>query len=220
MTAATSGRTAPEPVGSRRSPWSHAVKVCGTGLGLRVYRHRLFESSLPIAGTACDHSRPAMNPHNQAGRNAMYAEFGRRDPEPRWRQEMGVDWMRRYEAREAIPPAYTQVHRRAARGASRGGGVKTDPYKPATPTSNGGGHQRQPQFWRTVCEVCHEGPWLCTLQQWEDRYMLQCVTGCATCWGCGVPLDPEQRYPLLDGGETRLCCRDCFNKEPDERGNE
>lgn len=82
--------------------------VCGTGLGLRVYRHRLFESSEPITGTTCDHSRPAMNPHNQAGRDAMYAEFGRRDPEPRWRDEMGVAWMSRYEAREAVPPAYTE----------------------------------------------------------------------------------------------------------------
>jgi DNA (cytosine-5)-methyltransferase 1 len=85
-----------------------AVTVCGTGLGLRVYRHRLFESNLPLVGTDCDHSRPAMNPHNQAGRDAMYEEFGRCDPEPRWRQEMGVPWMSRYDAREAIPPAYTE----------------------------------------------------------------------------------------------------------------
>lgn len=90
------------------APMPGAVTVCGTGLGLRVYRHRLFESNLPLVGTACDHSRPAMNPHNQVGRDAMYAEFGRRDPEPRWRQEMGVPWMSRYEAREAIPPAYTE----------------------------------------------------------------------------------------------------------------
>lgn len=90
------------------APMPTAVQVCGTGLGLRVYRHRLFESNIDIVGTDCDHSVPAMNPHNQAGRDAMYAEFGRRDPEPRWRQEMGVEWMSRYEAREAIPPAYTE----------------------------------------------------------------------------------------------------------------
>lgn len=90
------------------APMVDAVQVCGTGLGLRVYRHRLFESNLPLIGTPCDHSRPAMNPHNQAGRDAMYEEFGRCDPEPRWRQEMGVQWMSRYDAREAIPPAYTE----------------------------------------------------------------------------------------------------------------
>jgi DNA (cytosine-5)-methyltransferase 1 len=90
------------------APMEDAVTVCGTGLGLRVYRHRLFESNLPLVGTPCDHRQPAMNPHNQAGRDSMYAEFGRCDPEPRWRQEMGVGWMSRYEAREAIPPAYTE----------------------------------------------------------------------------------------------------------------
>jgi DNA (cytosine-5)-methyltransferase 1 len=90
------------------APLIEPVTLCGTGLGLRIYRHRLFESNTPLVGTTCDHTVPAMNPHNQAGRDAMYAEFGRRDPEPRWRHEMGVSWMSRYEAREAIPPAYTE----------------------------------------------------------------------------------------------------------------
>ena len=96
--------------------------------------------------------------------------------------------------------------------------MKTDPYKPATPGSNG--HERRPRIWQAVCEVCSQGPWDCAVQPWEDRYMVMCVGGCMDCWGCGVPLDPQQRYPLLDGGETRLCCRSCFNREPDERGNE
>jgi DNA (cytosine-5)-methyltransferase 1 len=90
------------------APLIDPVMICGTGLGMRIYRHRLFESNLPLVGTGCDHTVAAMNPHNQAGRDAMYAEFGRRDPEPRWREEMGVPWMKRYEAREAIPPAYTE----------------------------------------------------------------------------------------------------------------
>jgi DNA (cytosine-5)-methyltransferase 1 len=90
------------------APLINPVTICGTGLGMRVYRHRIFESNLPLTTGWCNHSRPAMNPHNQAGRNAMYEEFGRCDPEPRWRDEMGVGWMSRYEGREAIPPAYTE----------------------------------------------------------------------------------------------------------------
>lgn len=84
------------------------VQVCGTALGLRVYRHRLFESNLPLMGTHCDHRRPALNPHNQKGRDRIYAEFGRQDPEIVWRRDMGVEWMHKYEAREAIPPIYTE----------------------------------------------------------------------------------------------------------------
>ena len=86
----------------------HGIVLCGTAFGLRIYRHRLFESNVPLVGLPCNHKRAAMNPHNVAGREAMYAEFGRSDPEVIWRREMGLDWMGRYEAREAIPPIYTE----------------------------------------------------------------------------------------------------------------
>jgi DNA (cytosine-5)-methyltransferase 1 len=77
--------------------------------GLRVYRHRLFEASFPLAAPRpCNHARPAMNPHNQLGRDRIYGEFGRQDPEVIWRRDMGVEWMRKYEAREAIPPVMAE----------------------------------------------------------------------------------------------------------------
>jgi DNA (cytosine-5)-methyltransferase 1 len=87
---------------------AHGVMLCGTAFGLRVYRHRLFETSFPVPGPPCRHLRPAMNPHNQAARDLMYEEFGRSDPEVIWRREMGVEWMGRYEAREAVPPVFTE----------------------------------------------------------------------------------------------------------------
>ncbi len=107
------------------APLHNPVRICGTGVGLPVYRHRLFESNRPITGTRCDHTRPALNPHNQAGRDAIYAEHGFGDPEPLWRRSMGVEWMTRYEAREAIPPAYTEhlgrqlIHQLATEEATR-----------------------------------------------------------------------------------------------------
>lgn len=87
---------------------SHGVELCGSMFGLPVWRHRLFEASIPlVAPRGCDHGTPAMNPHNQMGRDRIYEEFGRQDPDPIWNSAMGVGWMGRYDGREAIPPAYT-----------------------------------------------------------------------------------------------------------------
>ena len=87
---------------------AHGVMLCGTSFGLRVYRHRLFESNVPLRRRECSHKRHAMNPHSSEGRDRMYAEFGRQPPEKVWRDEMGVSWMSRHETREAIPPVFTE----------------------------------------------------------------------------------------------------------------
>jgi DNA (cytosine-5)-methyltransferase 1 len=85
------------------------VVICGSGLGLRVHRHRIFESNVPMTGVPCAHGTVhAMNPHNQAGRDRIYEEFGRCDPEIVWREHMGVPWMDKHGGRQAIPPAYTE----------------------------------------------------------------------------------------------------------------
>lgn len=86
----------------------HGVELCGSMFGLRIRRHRLFECSFAIeAPSGCRHYRPAMNAQSQNGRNLIYNEFGRQDPDPLWNAAMGVGWMGRYEGREAIPPAMT-----------------------------------------------------------------------------------------------------------------
>lgn len=87
---------------------SYGTQLCGTSFGLRVYRHRLFETSFPVTAVPCQHRGHAMNPHNVAGREHMYAEFGRGVPEKRWAEEMGVGWMSRHGARESIPPVFTE----------------------------------------------------------------------------------------------------------------
>jgi DNA (cytosine-5)-methyltransferase 1 len=87
---------------------SEGCLLCGTSFGLRVQRHRLFETSFPVAAPDCHHTRHALNPHRAEGRERIYAEFGRGDPEKLWAKDMGVQWMSRHEAREAIPPAYTE----------------------------------------------------------------------------------------------------------------
>ena len=98
------------------APMRSPLMLCGTMFGLRIIRHRLFEASeFMWPAAACNHrERRPINPHRQSSRDRIYAEFGRQDPEKLWAAEMGIDWMGRYEVREAIPPAYTEYIGRAA----------------------------------------------------------------------------------------------------------
>lgn len=100
-------------------PFQHTVcgrygsMFCGSYFGLRVHRHRLFEANWPIKGTMCRHDGPPLNAYNKNGRAAIEAEFpnekGTKDwAEVVWRREMGIEWMGRYEGREAVPPVFTK----------------------------------------------------------------------------------------------------------------
>lgn len=95
------------------APLKDPLQLCGTSFGLRIRRHRLFESSAPIPALACQHDGYVMNPENVEGRKRMRSHFGVTGPlTPAWAVEMGVPWMRhngaKHEAREAIPPVYTE----------------------------------------------------------------------------------------------------------------
>lgn len=85
----------------------HGTILCGKSFGLRIIRHRLFETSFPVIRLDCTHTGEVFNPHNEKTRQKFMARYGRQTVEIPWRAEMGVPWMGRYEAREAIPPAYT-----------------------------------------------------------------------------------------------------------------
>jgi len=90
------------------APLINAVQVCGSAFGLKVRRHRLFESNMPLRGTECHHA--------QQGRPiGIYGSM--RDEIPggghtaktmsEANAAMGIDWMIWGELVEAIPPAYT-----------------------------------------------------------------------------------------------------------------
>lgn len=89
---------------------AHGTELCGSMFGLRIYRHRLFETSFPVmAPRGCDHSLLPMNPHNARSRQQWRQILGPGVPiERTWREEMGVGWMNGAEGREAIPPAMTE----------------------------------------------------------------------------------------------------------------
>jgi DNA (cytosine-5)-methyltransferase 1 len=84
--------------------------LCGSMFGLRIQRHRLFQTSFPLAPPAlCDHSQECMNPHNSGARRKWRSILGDGVPiERTWRDEMGVGWMDSHEGRESIPPVYTE----------------------------------------------------------------------------------------------------------------
>lgn len=98
-----------------QAPLDNPVQVCGSAFGLKVRRHRAFESNVPIVGTGCYHheqgrpvgvygQHPDRKPHlrpdgTQRGTKATSLGHGQR--------AMGVDWMEWPDLVEAIPPAYS-----------------------------------------------------------------------------------------------------------------
>ena len=91
------------------APLKDALVLCGSSFGLKVRRHRLFESTIPLTGLPCDHKgqgRPvgiygSMRDNiPKGGRTAHTIEEAR--------EAMGIDWMLWGDLVEAIPPAYTE----------------------------------------------------------------------------------------------------------------
>ena len=90
------------------APLKNPVTLCGAMFGLHTYRHRLFESNVPL-------SQPWHREHTQRqvkmGRPVREGEFyqavGNFSNVGYARRDMGVDWMTRDGIRECIPPAYT-----------------------------------------------------------------------------------------------------------------
>ena len=91
------------------APLIEPIQICGSHFGLKVRRHRLFESNFKLVGTTCK--------HKEQGRPVgIYGSM--RDEIPggghtaktieQAREAMGIDWMIWGELVEAIPPAYSK----------------------------------------------------------------------------------------------------------------
>jgi DNA (cytosine-5)-methyltransferase 1 len=90
---------------------AHGTELCGTMFGLRIWRHRLFETSVPVNPPRnCDHSVAPINPYRESSRQRLYKQFGTTSSGlgKIWREEMGVGWMNKPEGSEAVPVAYTE----------------------------------------------------------------------------------------------------------------
>ena len=102
-----------------RAPLRNGITLCGTMFGLKVYRHRKFESNiLLLASPHAKHpyvighgrmlnDRAAPNEHGyvcvvgKSGRNRNIGSYA----EPL----MGIDWMTGAELSQAVPPSYTKL---------------------------------------------------------------------------------------------------------------
>ncbi len=100
------------------APLLDPIVLCGTMFpGLRVLRHRLFESNIHLEAPA--HGKhPLVFTHDR-----RKAHYGRLDEDTAFvqvtgggnasvankRAAMGIDWMIGHELNEAIPPAYTEL---------------------------------------------------------------------------------------------------------------
>jgi DNA (cytosine-5)-methyltransferase 1 len=91
------------------APLLDPVVLCGAMFGLRTYRHRLFESNLPLGSRL--HPRH-LAPVAKMGRPVRDGEFmhivGNFTGVALAREVMGMPWATRDGLREAVPPAYTQ----------------------------------------------------------------------------------------------------------------
>ena len=85
------------------------IVLCGSSFGLKVRRHRRFESNVKLTALPCDHKaqgRPvgvygSMNDEiPKGGKTAVTIQEGR--------AAMGIQWLGWSSLKEAIPPVYSQ----------------------------------------------------------------------------------------------------------------
>ena len=92
------------------------ICLCGTMFGLRVFRHRLFESSILLLQPPHSTHRERIKPAGQGKLlnvctrtvGAMATVAGNMYTLPVGQVAMGIDWMQKAELSQAIPPAYTE----------------------------------------------------------------------------------------------------------------
>jgi DNA (cytosine-5)-methyltransferase 1 len=91
------------------APLINPVQLCGSAFGLKVRRHRLFESNLELQGSACFHKEQG-KPVGIYGsmRDEIPGGGHTAKTMPEAEQAMGIDWMIWGELVESIPPAYTK----------------------------------------------------------------------------------------------------------------
>ena len=105
-----------ENIPSARAHLRNPYMLCGSSFGLAVRRHRLFETSFAILALPCAHHEQRepkyptqFRPKNgQNPLSRVVQVYGNGKSACLWPAAMGIDWMRRSELAQAIPPAYTE----------------------------------------------------------------------------------------------------------------
>lgn len=100
------------------APLFDPIMLCGSAFGLRVRRHRIFESNVLLRGKIYDHPWQdgdkifevfANGKRHRSGCCSVYGKaHGKADNLRARREAMGIAWMNMREISQAIPPAYTE----------------------------------------------------------------------------------------------------------------
>lgn len=91
------------------APLVDPVLLCGTMFGLRTYRHRIFESSVPIPEPLhFEHTQRQIKMGRPVREGDFYQAVGNFSNVAYARKDMGVPWMNRDGIRECIPPVYAR----------------------------------------------------------------------------------------------------------------
>lgn len=91
------------------SPLINPVQLCGSSFNLKVRRHRLFESNMPLQGSVCDHKKQGRPIGVYGSLNDEIPQGGKTATTiTEARNAMGMEWAIWSELVEAIPPTYTK----------------------------------------------------------------------------------------------------------------
>lgn len=84
------------------------VILCGSSFGLKVRRHRIFESNVKLQSLPCDHRQQGRPVGVYGSMKDNIANGGKTAETITEAQEaMGIDWLGWSSLKEAIPPAYS-----------------------------------------------------------------------------------------------------------------
>lgn len=98
------------------APLRTPVMLCGSAFGLKVRRHRIFESNIQLRGTSCRHKEQGA-PIDVSGTGGQRVNRRKDDhggacnkPKNQAHAQMLMEmpWANRYGISQAIPPAYTE----------------------------------------------------------------------------------------------------------------
>lgn len=99
------------------APLRSGITLCGASFGLKVYRHRRFESNiLLLAPPHRPHQHTIGHGHlintrmsgSGVGENGFVTVAGHRYPFAAGCAAMGIDWMTKAELNQSIPPPFTE----------------------------------------------------------------------------------------------------------------
>ena len=91
------------------APLIDPITMCGSAFGLKVRRHRLFESNVVVKGSMCDHKRQGRPIGVYGSLNDEIPKGGKTATSiEQAREAMGIEWAIWSELVEAIPPLYTK----------------------------------------------------------------------------------------------------------------